>query len=151
MAKIYRFDCDKCGYIARVAGDTQEGINVIISTIECLDCRRLYDVVTHATTEQKLRFPNQPGLGVAFKGFENRVGNGFRERRPSSRLCNTQSPGPGESLYYARPKPNSQWQHYPLQCPASKYHRIRRWKEPGRCPKCKNYLQRSPVAFRFWE
>ena len=47
MGDAFEFKCSKCGYTVEACGGTECGMRVTLTTIECLDCRKLADVVTH--------------------------------------------------------------------------------------------------------
>ena len=38
-----------------------------------------------------------------------------------------------------------------IECPRKASHPIRKWQEPGRCPKCADYLQRGTMPYREWD
>ena len=48
MGRTYSFECEECGYVAKVAGGFAEGRDFAVQTIACLDCRELQDAVTSA-------------------------------------------------------------------------------------------------------
>ena len=45
MGQCREFICPKCGYDAVVSGGDDRGFHVWTTTIVCVDCRALYDVV----------------------------------------------------------------------------------------------------------
>lgn len=46
MGQILSFRCSQCSYTAEVSGGGDAGFFCTTTTIECLDCSELYDVVT---------------------------------------------------------------------------------------------------------
>lgn len=46
MGQHFRFRCESCGYEALVSGGDDFGKICTTTTIFCLDCKALYDVVT---------------------------------------------------------------------------------------------------------
>ena len=38
-----------------------------------------------------------------------------------------------------------------IECPRKASHPIRKWQEPGKCPKCADYLQRGAMPYREWD
>lgn len=46
MGMMSRFHCEACGYEAEVSGGDDVGMDIATTTIVCLDCRALYDIVT---------------------------------------------------------------------------------------------------------
>lgn len=46
MGVRYEFACPTCRYVAEVSGGEDVGMAVETTTIVCLDCRKLRDVVT---------------------------------------------------------------------------------------------------------
>ena len=45
MGQTYKFQCQKCEYLAEVSGDDDGGMEILTTTILCEDCSTLYDVV----------------------------------------------------------------------------------------------------------
>ncbi len=45
MGRTYSFECEKCGYLAQVAGAFAEGTALAVQTIVCYECRTLTDAV----------------------------------------------------------------------------------------------------------
>ena len=46
MGEQFRFECEKCSYVAEVSGGKSAGMLVGTTTIICRECCELYDVVT---------------------------------------------------------------------------------------------------------
>ena len=45
MSRLRQFHCDHCGYRARVFGGVSYGFEVVLTTIACATCERLYDAL----------------------------------------------------------------------------------------------------------
>ena len=43
------------------------------------------------------------------------------------------------------------WQEFKLACPANAKHFVEAWQDPGRCPRCGNFMEKSGWPFRVWE
>jgi hypothetical protein len=43
------------------------------------------------------------------------------------------------------------WQQFDLTCPTNPSHRVQPWNAPGRCPRCKAYLERGALPYRVWD
>ena len=46
------------------------------------------------------------------------------------------------------PPPPTFWEDVKLICPISKLHEIEPWKDPGRCPRCGNFIEKNGYPFR---
>ena len=97
-----------------------------MQTVACGDCRELYDVFT------KLRrraddLDKQP----KFPGF-------FRPEIPPVILRDSKA---GRLI----------WQKFVPSCPVEAKHSVETWKDPGRCPRCGNFMEKSGIAFRLWD
>ncbi len=60
MGNRYSFKCQKCNYTADVCGDSSAGMLVVLKTIHCLDCKKLYDVVVLDTRTMEEKAPRCP-------------------------------------------------------------------------------------------
>ncbi len=139
MGRTYLFECAKCGYRAKVAGGADRGLHIAVQTIECLDCRDLYDVVT------ELKMP------IALIGKTSR----WKLSAGPGDADGVQTPAPRfpEVLNRLRSGAGQQfgWVRFPAVCPQSAFHRIREWNEPGRCPQCGVFLEGSAIPFKVWD
>src|SRR5205085_6419444 len=45
MGSTYLFECLKCGYESKVAGGIAEGADILVETIQCDECKDLFDAV----------------------------------------------------------------------------------------------------------
>ena len=136
MGKSYWFECEKCGYRAKVAGKADEGLHLTVQTVLCRDCKELYDAVI------KLRAINgaQPTLHGMLSSATLK---GETPRAPSFQWALNRLRYTGEKLL--------EWKKFPLQCPVSPLHKVRAWNDPDRCPRCGVHLERSAMAFRVWD
>jgi hypothetical protein len=138
MGKSYWFECGKCGYRTKVAGRADEGLHLSVQTILCQDCKELYDAVT------QLRILNgtQPVLHAALRTTSISISPGSKPP-PSFEWALNRLRYTGEKF--------SDWIKFPLQCPVSRLHKIRIWKDPDKCPRCGVYLEKSALAYRIWD
>jgi hypothetical protein len=121
MARIYLFDCGKCGYRARVAGDRAEGLDLGTRTIHCAECHALHDAVT------QLRVPLSAAPCLRAPLAED-VMNPLQTIDRSA----------------------LRWEHFELACPVSPDHKVKEWRHPGKCPLCGYFLEPSALPFREW-
>lgn len=142
MGRSYWFECMRCGYRANVSGSSDRGLNLFVQTIECLDCKALYDAVT------KLRFWEY--ASKVSLGQPNRA----RSLKPLARLQSARQPPTFAAALNRLIYPGArrfEWVRFALQCPVSPRHRVRSWNEPGRCPRCGVYLEKSVLPYRIWD
>ena len=136
MGKSYWFECEKCGYRAKVAGRADEGLHLAVQTVLCRDCKELYDAVTRVRVHKDGR--------MALHGTLETISlSGGLKRPPSFNWAVNRLRYFGE--------PTSDWLKFPLQCPVSPMHKVRAWNDPDRCPRCGVHLERSALAFRVWD
>lgn len=43
------------------------------------------------------------------------------------------------------------WRDTKLICPVEADHFIEPWNDPGRCPRCGNFMERNGIPFRAWD
>ena len=43
------------------------------------------------------------------------------------------------------------WIQFKICCPVSATHKVQIWNEPGKCPRCAHYLEKSAPPFRIWD
>ena len=43
------------------------------------------------------------------------------------------------------------WVAFKLRCAVSPLHRVRAWNEPGKCPRCGNFMEKNALPFRYWD
>jgi hypothetical protein len=122
MGKTYVFECGLCHYRAKVSGGADSGVDCEVQTIACRDCRELFDVFRRA------------------RGQAAPVGK-FKSGSPE--IPPVALPG--------SPARAKGWQKFDLSCPANRKHFVEPWKDPGRCPRCGNFLEKSGFPFRTWD
>ena len=147
MGRTYHFDCPHCQYQARVVGGADAGINCAVQTIVCLDCRRLFDVFTRLRLRDGEEEPVPAGVktgsgrkllptGVSIPPFRL-LDNPWTVFAPGRRALD-----PPRQRHWVVVKP---------VCPIAGYHRIKVWNNPGRCPRCGNYLEKNGLPWRLWD
>jgi hypothetical protein len=122
MGKTYHFECGLCHYRVNVSGGTAAGVDCEVQTVVCRDCRELYDIFT------RVRRQSTP-VGK-FKAVHPEI--------PPAALAGS-------------PARTRDWQKPPVTCPRESKHRVELWNDPGRCPRCGNYLEKNGLAFRVWD
>ena len=126
MGKTYQFECLLCHYRAKVSGGADSGVHCEVQTVVCRDCRELFDVFTklrrRVGAEEKIKFP----------GF-------FRPEIPPVILRDGSAP-----LRLV-------WQKFPPACPANAKHFVEPWRNPGRCPRCGNSMEKDGLPYRLWD
>jgi hypothetical protein len=142
MGRSYLFECSRCGYRAKVSGKPDRGLDFFVQTILCHDCKALLDAVT------KLRVPDEyppglprPGLGLKSRRLWNlhRASN----KAPTFDAALNRLPYHGIRRF--------RWLQFKPQCPVSPVHRVQEWTDPGECPHCGIYLEKSALPFRIWD
>lgn len=131
MGRSYRFECLKCTYRAIVSGGADEGVDVSVQTARCRDCRKVFDAVV------RLRL-----LCPAAGDGEN------PEPTSADRVPKF------EQIVNRLPLPTSggfEWMDFPLSCPESPSHEVEPWFDPGKCPVCGSFLEKSGLPFRVWK
>ena len=114
----------------------------------CHDCRRLFDAATHVRLPVTAK-PKKP-TGLLARRLPTLMAGDFKLALPdhihASKVILNQKPTLPEPLLT---RSNSRWVELVVQCPAGTTHRIESWKEPGRCPCCQAFLDKSfvPIAF----
>lgn len=97
-----------------------------VQTVVCRDCRELYDVFTKLRRRE-----DDPGKPPKFPGF-------FRPEIPPVILRD----GKAGRLV---------WLKFPPSCPVEPKHQVEAWNDPGRCPRCGNFMEKNGIAFRLWD
>lgn len=125
MGRTYQFECPVCHYRAQVSGGADSGIHCEVQTVVCRDCRELFDVFTKlrgcAGTKEKIRFP----------GF-------FRAEIPPVILRDGTV---GMSV----------WRELKPACPVRRKHFVEPWTDPGRCPRCGNFMEMHGFPIKIWD
>ena len=139
MGRSYLFECLKCGYKAKASGGADQGVDVAVQTIVCRDCKRLYDVVSRVKAPHVVNFASR--LGTASTQFWKR--RAIPGGSPAFESVLNRLPLPGATRV--------KWIQFKLHCPVSSVHKVQTWTDPGRCPRCGVFLERSALPFRIWE
>ena len=126
MGRTYHFECPLCHYRAKVSGGADSGVHCEVQTVVCRDCRELFDVFIkvrrRAGVAEKIKFP-------AF----------FRPEIPPVILRDGSAP---QRLV---------WQKFQPACPVDAKHFVEPWRNPGRCPRCGNFMEKDGLPFRLWD
>jgi hypothetical protein len=144
MGRTFQFECPHCQYRAAVSGGADRGVNCAVQTIVCRDCHRLFDVLTRVRQRA-----DETELPAPAKSASTRLPVGAAIP-PLWLIENGQSDFLSEPR---RPVATSTWRWIELKpaCPVTGFHRIEFWSEPGRCPRCGNYLERNAFPYRLWD
>lgn len=139
MGRTYQFECAKCGYRVAVAGGSEHGPHLAVQTIHCLDCRELRDAVT------ALKLPDTSVANLTeWKLKPTPFDTGPNDASPPTFTAALNQVVVGRGEHFS-------WVRYKLACPVSARHRIRPWKQPGKCPKCGVFLDGSGTPFKVWD
>ncbi|HEY5296439.1 MAG TPA: hypothetical protein VIK59_00785 [Verrucomicrobiae bacterium] len=133
MGKTYHYQCAHCGYRTNVSGGADKGVNCDVQTIACRECRELFDVFTRVR-----RVVGRKELARKFPAFA-------RPEIPPVILR--------DSLFVPKPAAprRFEWQKMKPACPVSAKHFIEPWKDPGRCPRCRAFMEQEGFPYRVWE
>lgn len=132
MGKTYLFECPQCQYRVKISGGADKGIHCEIQTVICHDCRALYDVFVR---RQKREDSIEP---IKFPGF-------YRPDIPPPILGESSVNPPAE------PSPPLVWHQTQLACPVEVEHSVEAWRDPGRCPRCGNFMEKNGFPYRAWD
>lgn len=132
MGKTYLFECPQCHYRVKISGGADGGRHCEIQTVICRACRELYDVFTRqqrrADAVDRVRFP----------GF-------YRPEIPPVVL------GSGSINPAAKPPAPLIWRELAPACPVNAKHFVEPWNDPGRCPRCGNFMEKIGFPYRAWD
>jgi hypothetical protein len=140
MGRTYWFECPRCSYHAKVSGRADRGLHLFVQTINCRDCRELYDAVI------RLRVSEETAASARSRAVSS--GKSLTLRRPLNEPPAFQAALNRLAMLGTKA---SQWLQFKLQCPVSAVHRVQAWSTPGKCPKCAAYLEKNALPFRIWE
>jgi hypothetical protein len=138
MGRTYLFECPKCGYKAKVSGGADEGYRFAVQTILCRDCKAIYDAVTRLKAPGDSLAHAKPGA-LRSHGLNRKTA----DNAPTFENALNQLALPGNKA--------TRWIRFQMRCPVSVTHRVQTWKDPGKCPRCGVFLERSALAFRIWD
>jgi hypothetical protein len=136
MGRSYLFECSKCDYKARVSGGADSGAEFAVQTTWCRDCRIVFDSVV------RLKMPDA-GLKIPFELQRFRGRRADHEKPPAFESIVNRLPLPAGKL--------AKWVQFRLRCPVSLAHRVSAWNDPGKCPRCGNFMEKNALPFRYWE
>ena len=122
VGKTYQFECELCQYRVKVSGGADAGLDCEVQTVACRDCRELFDVFT--------RVRRRATVTGKFKSLQPEI--------PPLQLRAVPVKPPG-------------WKKVELACPVSAQHRVEPWQDPGRCPRCGCFMEKSGLPFRIWD
>ena len=136
MGRSYLFECSKCGYQASVSGGADMGFEFCVQTAACRDCRILFDCVV------RLRVPDT-GLKIFSEAQQRAHLRKAEQKAPPTieEALNRLLPGAGKF----------KWVNFKIRCVVSPLHRVRAWNEPGKCPRCGNFMEKNALPFRYWD
>lgn len=134
VGRTFQFECPWCQYRAQLSGGADTGMHCEVQTIVCRDCRELYDVPTRIRRRQPEK---EAPLVRRFQAL--------RQEIPPVVLRN------GSFHPLNHPVPPLVWEKSMLACPASQKHFVEPWNDPGRCPRCGNFMEKVGWPFRLWE
>lgn len=154
MGRAYRYDCDRCGYRVDICGGSIEVADFHMNTIHCVECRALYDVLSaielpRPISDRAFAPPTSRFLNITderWGAIENRLGlrTCTLVRKKELRFSVKANTPLAKRL-------TQTWYTLKIECPRNEHHRIKHWKEPGRCPRCFDYLQRGALPYREWD
>ena len=127
VGRTYHFECPHCHYRANVSGGADDGWHCEVQTVACRDCRELFDVFTKVR-----RLEGEADQKPKFSGF-------FRREIPPVTLRGGWAGG------------KSAWCKFKPACPVESKHFVEVWSDPGRCPRCGNFLEKSGLPTRIWD
>jgi len=143
MGRSYLFECERCGYRAKVSGKADRGVNCWVQTILCRDCKALYDAVT------RLRVPDESPLQSSWRNLFGLRRQSFAKAQgetwsaPSFQAVLNQLPPKGVRRF--------KWVQFKPRCPVSWIHKVEVWNEPNQCPKCGLHMDKTVLPYRLWD
>jgi len=145
MGRTFQFECPHCRYQARVSGGADAGINCSIHTVFCRDCRELFDVFVRIRKKVSAPEPAPAAL-------KSPVSRRLPARSDLPPVALMEQPWPEFQVKRVRqPVQQTTWEEIKAACPVSKIHRVQLWHEPGRCPRCGNFMEKNAFAWRRWD
>jgi hypothetical protein len=132
VGKTYLFECPQCQYRVKISGGADAGLHCEIQTVICHACRELFDAFT------RRRQRAGAAVSIRFPGF-------YRPDIPPVIL------GQSSVNRTAAPLAPLEWHDCELACPVNADHTVERWNDPGRCPRCGNFMEKNGFPFRAWD
>ena len=147
MGRCYAFTCPKCSFVAHVSGGQDRGMHCFTRTLHCLDCQNLFDVVTH------LRQCGFRAFGLRKSpSFDPQATHPSRPLPPHATCSGQVRKRDVRLTSLVLPDGRfARWIEVHLQCPQSKTHRIQTWTNPGPCPHCGTFLDKTVIPYRTWD
>ncbi|MGB1054453.1 MAG: hypothetical protein ACPHDL_01575 [Limisphaerales bacterium] len=154
VGRMYRFQCDRCGYRVDSIGGQLQGPGFELITIDCRHCRRLFDVLSKIELlrpiservfrpSTSLAWTLPPSRWSQVEQHMGLVTGSLTRKRDFRYRLKAHTPlvkRPTQTIY-----------QLVIECPRKASHPVRKWQEPGRCPKCADYLQRGAMPYREWD
>ena len=138
MGRTFLFECSRCHYRAAVVGGADRGFNCFVQTLVCRECASLYDVATRLRVPERQKARSlQPRCQPLVTGAEPEL-----PLQAGIDLYN-------RLLFSATAR--SRWVILQPCCPVSKIHHVESWNDPGPCPRCRAYLERTVMPYRIWD
>jgi hypothetical protein len=135
VGKTFHFECPWCQYRVRISGGADSGVHCEVQTVVCRDCRELFDV---ATRVQKRELEKGEVVSGKF----------LRALRPEIPPVVLQN---GSFHQLNTPVQPLVWHQFKLTCPVNAKHFVEPWNDPGRCPRCGNFMEKNGWPFRLWD
>jgi hypothetical protein len=135
MARSFLFECSRCRYRAVVVGGEDRAAHCFVQTVQCHECRQLFDV------------PVRLRVGLDAVQLRQRLNRRLFPGRP----LELDRPAPGWNLRLARVPQAARWATVKLRCPSIPWHRVQPWNQPGPCPRCGDPLEGTLVPWRAWD
>ena len=154
MGRAYRYHCDRCGYRADVCGAQVGAPGFQMTTIHCNECRCLYDVLSRVELDRPIADGTKDAHPARYLNLSE---NKWRELEHRFGLPSRSLPRKKTLKFKIRTASPYQnrltqvWYRLVLECPIKVKHQVHTWKEPGRCPRCYDYLQRGALPYREWD
>lgn len=140
MGRSYWYECDRCGYRAKVSGGPDRGRDFFVQTIACRDCKELYDAVTRLRVADESRLNYARPLTQQPKRL---VPGAAQQTPPTFQAALNRLPFSGVRHF--------RWVKFRLQCPVTPHHRVQSWNAPNQCPRCGLYLEKNALPYRIWD
>lgn len=138
MGKTYHFGCPHCHYRANVSGGMDEGVSCHVQTIICCDCRELFDVFTRVRKRQRPAIARR-----TLMNSEIVIPPALLIEQPVREFQVKPAPRPAPTPTF--------WENLQIFCPITKSHRVEPWQDPGRCPRCGNFMEKNGFPWKLWE
>ena len=126
VGRTYHFECPYCHYRVKVSGGADSGVHCEVQAVVCRDCRELLDVFI------KVRRCEGAAEKIKFPAF-------FRPEIPPVILRDGSA---SRRLV---------WHQLQPACPVEAKHFLEAWKDPGRCPRCGNFMEKNGLPTQIWD